>query len=209
MKAVILLSIFIAIALAAPAPPTPQIPETFEANIHFDIYNATSHIHADGQGIEARNVTLNSGLLHAFFDEKPNPFIFYDLARYDLAKDFVLDNANWTKCNNFTLTGNLPSLWSWLANATYVGTSPRNEVQFWNASVVYGSTTVHFAGGFFAVNSTVANTPLWRSIEVITGTSVERNVINYDDFNTVHVSDNDFVLPKQCGGMTLPYFLWL
>lgn len=50
MKAVLVLALCVAVALAAtPTRPTP--PESYEARIHFDIENRTAFIHRDGDGM--------------------------------------------------------------------------------------------------------------------------------------------------------------
>eukprot|EP00026_Physarum_polycephalum_P017345 Phypoly_transcript_18546.p2 GENE.Phypoly_transcript_18546~~Phypoly_transcript_18546.p2 ORF type:complete len:206 (+),score=41.66 Phypoly_transcript_18546:92-709(+) len=205
MKVILLLALCVAVALAA-TPTRPDPPESYEARVRFDIENRTARIHTNGDGFVARDFTGNRAVRHAYFDERERPFIIYELARWDLKQEYFLDNHNWTQCHNESITGSIFPEWSWLANATYDGT--HNNVDFWNNTEVSKGYTFRVGAGFQATGNTTAPTvPVFQVVEVITGTSFERTTIQYQEFRTA-VNQDDFIVPKQCGGTAMPFFLW-
>eukprot|EP01090_Pellita_catalonica_P020316 TRINITY_DN720_c0_g1_i2.p1 TRINITY_DN720_c0_g1~~TRINITY_DN720_c0_g1_i2.p1 ORF type:complete len:128 (+),score=23.91 TRINITY_DN720_c0_g1_i2:42-425(+) len=119
MKAAFALVVFCFVCTVfCAAPPRPAPSETFEAIGTMEIRrNGTKYI---GDG--AWRVDQPSGKSAVFFEFLEHRILdVYDLARYDLEKEYEILSNNISNCVETTLTGSMPKIWSWVALAEFKG----------------------------------------------------------------------------------------
>jgi hypothetical protein len=117
----------------------PQLSETFTSSVSITIDDQYGqHIGAGVWGVDQPG---GRGVENYKFGLSNNYDVF-TLVRYDLMKEYTLDNS--THCNEFTLDGTMPPVWGWVVQATYVGKDMfQNEsVDIWRASFGYAIQTL-------------------------------------------------------------------
>jgi len=110
-----LLSLLFVVAILAQS--RPKISEVFESTGRLDISRNGENYTAEGHWRVDQPANKSVEL---FYFEGPNPLDLFFLQRYDLGKVYEV-NRKTLKCNSSSVTGSMPPVWGWVAQATYAG----------------------------------------------------------------------------------------
>jgi hypothetical protein len=122
------------------------------------------------------------------FDD--NKYDVFNLMRYDLGKQYVLDPVNTTHCRNFQVHGTMPETWAWLELASYVGT-----YKFENQSVDVWEAQIGYAHMRLAVSSQDPTTPIY----IFRSSRGERNsTYEFSNWTPTAPSEKFFTVPSAC-----------